>query len=33
MAAYGENAARLMELKRKFDPNNVFSSAIPLPNL
>jgi hypothetical protein len=30
-AAYGANARRLRELKRKFDPDNVFSSAIPLP--
>jgi FAD/FMN-containing dehydrogenase len=28
--AYGNNARRLRELKRKFDPDNVFSSAIPL---
>jgi FAD/FMN-containing dehydrogenase len=29
--AYGRNARRLCDLKRKFDPDNVFSSAIPLP--
>ena len=32
-AAYGDNARRLRQLKRKFDPDNVFSSAIPLPNI
>ncbi len=30
-AAYGGNGRRLGELKRKFDPDNVFSSALPLP--
>jgi FAD/FMN-containing dehydrogenase len=29
--AYGSNALRLRELKRRFDPDNVFSSAISLP--
>jgi FAD/FMN-containing dehydrogenase len=29
--AYGENAQRLCRLKRKFDPENVFSSTTPLP--
>jgi hypothetical protein len=29
--AYGRNAVRLRDLKRKFDPDNIFSSAIPLP--
>lgn len=33
VAAYGDNAARLIEIKRRFDPGNVFSSAIPLPHL
>ena len=28
--AYGSNAVRLRELKRKFDPENVFSSATSL---
>jgi hypothetical protein len=32
-AAYGNNARRLCELKRKFDPANIFSSAIPLPDI
>jgi FAD/FMN-containing dehydrogenase len=30
-AAYGGNAARLRMLKRRFDPDGVFASAIPLP--
>ncbi len=29
--AYGGNAARLRLLKRRFDPDGVFASAIPLP--
>jgi FAD/FMN-containing dehydrogenase len=29
--AYGGNAARLRLLKRRFDPDGVFTSAIPLP--
>jgi berberine-like enzyme len=29
--SYGGNAARLMEIKHRYDPDNVFSSAIPLP--
>jgi FAD/FMN-containing dehydrogenase len=30
-AAYGGNAARLRIIKRRFDPDGVFASAIPLP--
>jgi FAD/FMN-containing dehydrogenase len=30
-AAYGGNAARLRVLKQRFDPDGVFTSAIPLP--
>jgi FAD/FMN-containing dehydrogenase len=30
-SSFGGNAARLMEIKRRYDPDNVFSSAIPLP--
>jgi hypothetical protein len=29
--AYGGNAARLRVLKRRFDPDGVFASAVPLP--
>ena len=31
--AYGDNARRLCEVKQKYDSDNVFSSAIPLPDL
>ena len=30
-ASYGGNAARLTRAKRRYDPDNIFSSAIPLP--
>jgi FAD/FMN-containing dehydrogenase len=30
--AYGGNGARLRSLKRRFDPDGVFASAIPLPD-
>jgi hypothetical protein len=30
--AYGSNGARLKALKRRFDPDGVFASAIPLPD-
>jgi Berberine and berberine like len=29
--SYGRNAERLIKAKRHYDPDNVFSSAIPLP--
>jgi hypothetical protein len=32
-SAYGINTARLCDLKRRYDPDDVFTSAIPLPVL
>ena len=29
--SYGDNAERLLEVKHRYDPENMFSSAIPLP--
>jgi hypothetical protein len=29
--SYGPNAGRLIKAKRRYDPDNIFSSAIPLP--
>ncbi len=31
-SSYGGNAKRLIETKRRYDPDNFFSSAIPLPD-
>ena len=30
-SSYGRNAERLLKAKRRYDPDNIFSSAIPLP--
>ena len=29
--SYGDNGERLRKIKKQFDPNGVFDSAIPLP--
>jgi hypothetical protein len=31
--SFGENAARLAEAKRRYDPDHLFKSAIPIPAL
>ena len=31
--SFGPNAARLVRIKRQYDPDNLFSSAIPLPDI
>jgi hypothetical protein len=30
--SYGPNGERLVKAKRKYDPDNIFHSAIPLPD-
>jgi hypothetical protein len=30
--AHGENAPRLLSIKKQYDPDGIFSSATPLPN-
>jgi FAD/FMN-containing dehydrogenase len=29
--SYGANVNRLLNVKRQYDPDNIFNSAIPLP--
>jgi hypothetical protein len=31
LRCYGDNVERLLKVKRLYDPDNIFASAIPLP--